>query len=529
VMKIIKDSDFLMGWDVLYLSCAWATVFQSPKFVIQWYSLYHNVYEPILVYAESQGSLTGLITLANRKDGGPIMAAGRTDAHYQVWVSEEKNKESFIREALLLLRKKFPKEEILLENLPPDAPIEWLESDPNWTDCCTIKPITRPLIELNEDTINQLLKKQQFRQNRNRLKRQGDPQLVNVTDEKQFESILDELATDYDFRQGAIYNRTPFKSNPLKKDFFKILFREKLLIVTVLTLNDEIIASLISIMGLNGYVHGAGINSQSPHYAKLSPGFLNMILFAEELYKGGFKVLDLTTGGQSYKSRLASTSDFVYTFSFSPRTNKLLTRKSMLRIEEYLKKGLTQVNINPKELREQINRKRILSKEKLGLIRKQGLSAFSNFSVRGRNVRQLYEIGSDNNPESGKIAGSINENAVRDLMNFEPEGLTTQWEFLQDSLRRVERGEIPYTWMHNEQLLACIWLKSSAGEEEKENSGPVNILQGLYIRNHLRAELGNFLASVKAVASISHPDRKIYFAEGGALKIEYRNLNRVYL
>src|SRR5690606_20913944 len=99
VMKIIKDPDFLMGWDVLYLSCPWVTVFQSPKFVIGWYALYHNIHEPVLVYAEEEGRLTGLLSLAKEKNGGSIMGAGRTDAHYQVWISEEKNKESFIQDA----------------------------------------------------------------------------------------------------------------------------------------------------------------------------------------------------------------------------------------------------------------------------------------------------------------------------------------------------------------------------------------------------------------------------------------------
>src|SRR5690606_7938336 len=160
-----------LGWDVLYLSCPWATIFQSPKYVIQWYSLYDKIYEPVLVYAEDEGKMTGLLTLAKGKNGGAIMGAGRTDSHYQVWISGNSNKETCIQKALHLLRMKCKREQILLEQLPPDAPMEWLKSDPYWARFCSIKPISRPIIDLDQNSVTQLLKKQQFRQNSNRLKR----------------------------------------------------------------------------------------------------------------------------------------------------------------------------------------------------------------------------------------------------------------------------------------------------------------------------------------------------------------------
>src|SRR5690606_9999929 len=154
-----------------------------------------------------------------------------------------------------------------------------------------------------------------------------------------------------------------------------------------------------------------------------------------------------------------SSSDLVYTFSFAPPSNKLVPRRSFLRLEEYLKRRLAQVNINPKELRDGINKKRVLSREKFGLIKKQGFSAFSNSRTLPWTKQRLYEIGNNPSPEDRKLSGSFQENCLMDLMQFDPEGgLTTRWEFLHESLKRVERGEVPYTWVDNDRLMACVWL-----------------------------------------------------------------------
>src|SRR5690606_23249693 len=97
---LIFEPIFQKCWLNLYRSCQWATVFQSPEFVTAWYSLYHQSFDPILVFAYSEGQLTGMIALAGGNNGKEITGAGRNDAHYQGWISLDKNKESFIVEAL---------------------------------------------------------------------------------------------------------------------------------------------------------------------------------------------------------------------------------------------------------------------------------------------------------------------------------------------------------------------------------------------------------------------------------------------
>ena len=69
VLKLLEDAGFLEEWKNLYNACPWATVFQSPSFVATWYQVYRS-YLPILIKTETDGKLTGLLTLAKDKKIG---------------------------------------------------------------------------------------------------------------------------------------------------------------------------------------------------------------------------------------------------------------------------------------------------------------------------------------------------------------------------------------------------------------------------------------------------------------------------
>jgi hypothetical protein len=71
---------------------------------------------------------------------------------------------------------------------------------------------------------------------------------------KFFSSIFDELTAQYDFRKAAMYNKAPFRKDPLKKKFLLALFEQQILHVTVLKLNDEIIASNVAAIEETGCI-----------------------------------------------------------------------------------------------------------------------------------------------------------------------------------------------------------------------------------------------------------------------------------
>lgn len=488
VMDLIFEPIFQESWLALYHSCHWSTVFQSPEFVTQWYSLYHLSYDPIIVYAYSDGRLTGMICLAGGNNGKEITGAGRNDAHYQGWISLDENKESFIIEALEELGKIYKKEDINLIHLPPNAPIGWVNRPLNYY--CGVRHFSRPLIQLNRPTTDQLMKKKQYRENIKRLNRLGTLRLEKITDTQTFQSVLDELAVQYDFRQGAIYNHTPFKRNAYKKEFYTNLFKKGLLYVTVLRLDEKIIASVIGTVGKNRQIHGAGINSQSPYHNKFSPGFLNFIMFVARVEADGYGILDLSTGEQVYKNRLANTFDKVTGLYISLDPNKKLIRKSKSRLRAILDKEVLKLDVKSKPLLAHYRKKRMLLKEKFAIAKTYGilpwiknklLWSISYNSLVGEIADDIYRI-------SQNKQCTINKNSIKDLLDFEPDGsLLTKWEFLYDSMKRIEAGEIPYTWTMDGRLLACVWVSADDSNKFKINTnirhnGTI-MLRGLYLYN----------------------------------------------
>ncbi len=92
----------------------------------------------------------------------------------------------------------------------------------------------------------------------------------------------------------------------IKKDLLKALFRLQLLHVSVLKVNEKIIAAVIAITEKD-WLCLAGINCHSPFNARLySPGLMHFILLAKLLKEEGITWFDLTPGYDTYKEELAN-------------------------------------------------------------------------------------------------------------------------------------------------------------------------------------------------------------------------------
>lgn len=535
VTDLFSDTRFLRHWNNLFRSCPWATIFQGPGFVIEWTTLFHEDNIPILIYSHYNEKLTGLLTMTQSRSTGEITGTGKSDAHYHTWISQEHNKQSFIQDALQLLRGKFRGQKILLANLPPDAPIDWIKSDPKWNSCCELKPLIRPYVVLSPSEVNGLLKKKQFRENRNRLKRQGELRLEKITEADRFISVLDELALQYDFRQWATYNRYPFRSNPSKKAFYIRLFNQNLLNVTVLWLDDRIIASVVGSVGVNGWVHGAGFNTQCPRYARLSPGFLNFIMYAEQLSEASFEFLDLSTGAFSYKDRLATSSDTVYRLVIYPGPRNTFRKKAVFRMQRSLAEGLDRMNVDARKVKDSLKKNSLLAKEKLLLIKDHGVHMWMKNALlkMTNNKTHTYTIMENGAVTSEKNGFSLNINSTKDFMDFEPDGsLLTKWEFLYDCMKRMERGEVSFSWTSNGRLMACVWLANKSakgGNTVNEPPQPeISMLHGLYVHQKGVRDLSQFFSQVKAKALENNPQQNLFFSAKMNLKAYCPNLETVH-
>lgn len=510
-LEILSDETFQAEWNRLYQTCYWSTVFQNATFVNAWYKHYKKHHIPILINSYRGSRLTGMLNLCMSLRKLEITGTGKDDAHYHTWLAEEYNKESFITGALQIVREHFPGYNIRLYQLPQHTPLNWLKTDKRWKELFILKSFDRPLVDLSHPELPKLYTKKQFKENRNRLKRLGEVTFEHLDSPEQLETVFDEMIDQYDFRKGATLNLLPFRSDPLKKAFFMELFRLKMLHITVLKLNDEIVASLIGTIGKDKWIHGAGINTHAPTYARYSPGFISFILMTQQLASEKFQVLDLSTGDQAYKKRIANLQDQVYELIILDKP------KSPVRLPDGIKKPLLQYmsksGFDYTLFRARNKKRKVLLGEKWQLLRQQKVKHWPLEALRlagASGKEKLYKIKSNKAKISNKATYVvISRNSISDLLQFEAgPSLKTRWEFLEEAMTRLEIGDEVFTWTENNVLKACIWL-SSCSTSKNFTAAKLHfpessmLLHRLYYQPDCKSKLTLFFEAVLAVLNSS--------------------------
>jgi hypothetical protein len=499
VFDLLPDVKFQQDWDALYGTCPWGTVFQSRAFVATWYHIYRSEYLPVLLTEHTGDQLTGLLSLARDKTG-LIVGAGAKQAEYQVWLSSGDHGDHFISNALLKLWKHFPGTGIQLKYLPGKTPLGWVPKDKVWNKRCELRTYKHPVLLIDEDSISLELKKKNRREKINRLKRLGELKFERVTDSKTFSAIFDQLATQYDFRKGAMFNTVFFLADPLRKEFLLALFKQNLLHATILKLDNEIIASNVGTTGKN-WVHLQGINSHAPLYARYSPGILHFLMLGKLLAAEGIKVFDLTPGGDSYKEGLATEFGLAYELNIGPSYNRW-ARHIKLKILHHIKANAARLGIKQPVLRK-IKRDILFLKNTIQNAKHQGFFSFIGGHA-GRTMLMKKNIAYRNcagapwprNPDPVPI----NKDNLADLLDFDPQGGgITRWAFLAGAMRRFETGERCYSWSAAGRLLGCAWLSAPGAAPAAPNPElpqEAALLQGLYCHPAGRERYQDFLMAV---------------------------------
>jgi CelD/BcsL family acetyltransferase involved in cellulose biosynthesis len=503
VFEVLAAGSFQAGWDALYAACPWGTVFQSRDFVASWYHIYHSQYQPVLVRQVTGGRLTGLLTLARDKSG-LIMGAGDSQAEYQVWLTADTREEDFIQSALAQVRRHFPGQSIRLKYLPGNTPLAWISREKAWQKRCLLRACKQPLLRIDEDRMDQELKKKNRREKLNRLKKMGELRFERVTDYQVFSAIFDELATQYDFRKGAMFNRLFFLDDPFRKEFLLTLFQKNLLHTTILRLNDDIIASNVGATGKN-WVHLQGINTHAPSYSRYSPGILHFLMLGKLLAGEGIEVFDLTPGVDPYKDTLASDSGMAYELhignSYSRFAGNLKNK-----LVHHIKVSSSRVGVSPEALRKLKWKARLL-KEKVQNARQQGLkSALSGLFTQTSPVKSIrvYRIEPEGLSRPAAESITIYQGSLQDLLKYDQQGASgTRWEFLAEAMRRFESGDQCYTWSEAGRLLGCAWLgglRPSPGRDLPNTELPEGaaVLEGFYFHPAGRGHCQAFLKAVVA-------------------------------
>ncbi|SIT75406.1 GNAT family N-acetyltransferase [Pontibacter indicus] len=504
--RLIQDQTFINKWDALYKSCPWATTFQSLPFVKTWYELYSSRFQPVIVCYWQSGELTGLIFLAHSSSDNKIKGAGGDIAYYQTWLTLDQSN-FFIKTSIRKLRLLFPGHTISFVQLPPHTPIDWVEDDSDLKKICTIKKVSRPLVVLKDKSVEKLLRIKDFKASCNRLKRIGNLTYERIYDLQYFCDVLDVLTYQYDFRQGATINWTPFLKNPLRKQLLIEMFKQNLLHVTLLKSNDEIIASLVATLGKNNWIHGVGLNSHSPFYASHSPGFVCFVKFIQMLAHEGYDTLDLTTGNQAYKRRLANGYDQVYELIVSDKSRsvaKEILQDSLLKLLKPQFKGLFN----------QYKTYFSQAKQEFEVVRNQGILPYSMHKLNNRK-QQLYDFKTNQEPDNSDCTAIIKRCSLLDLLSYDQtQGFISRQGFLRDAMKRFELGEQSFTWVEGGKLLACAWflgpIRSIKDRRPFILPEGGAIIHGIYCHPQANERLDLFLNGVRSEARKINHQADIY-------------------
>jgi CelD/BcsL family acetyltransferase involved in cellulose biosynthesis len=457
---LLRDHLFQQQWNDLYLSCGWATPFQSPGFVTTWYEIYAQPFTPVLVTeVRSDGSLSGLLTLAMTLDSQQLFFAGAGQSEYHTWLATAENGDVFIETAMDLLRASFPGLTLTFRYLPPATPKQWLEIDRPWAQATRLDTFPRPLMKLADgENLRKSLRKSGNKSRLNRLKRLGDLQFEQLHTPAELAEIFDDLIAYYDFRQGAVNDSMCFQDDPLKKPFYLALMGVKdLLHVTVLKVGDLVVAAHLGVGDGRNCI--LGIPVHSPFHAAHSPGKLQILMLGVELVQQGFETLDLTPGGDPYKERFATDRDEVHvlTVFLTDRAGAKQRAELKLRSQSIAKstiKGLIQF------LGIEVNTAIEFGKKLRNLPRTTAIDWQHNLrkQVWGKIEYCVYCYKADD-VTMDNLSCSITRDCLNDLLLFQAgDTWQTHQEFLSLCLQRLEAGDHVYTWATQDRLLCHCWL-----------------------------------------------------------------------
>lgn len=501
-LRQIEEEEFLADWEELYHSCPWATPYQSREYVCSWYKLYQKDYTPIIIRRQENGRLTGLLTLALPPENANlgqkfIVAAGNFDADYQTWLTNQDDDGAFIKSAIQILWGHFPQHDLMLKYIPQQAPLSWIESDSFWKRHCALQAFSCPVVDVAQGTISK-----HSRKRINRITRQGT--FERITDMADFLAVFNELAYLFDFRQGAMFNKNPFRDDPANRELLLSLFSQGLLHVTVLKIKHEIIAAVAATIRQDR-VYLAGINCHSPFYAEYSPGYVHFLLLGQLLAGEGYECFDLTPGYDGYKERLATRHEKVHQMVVTRKQFYYLKRK----VRSWMHERMVQVGVRPLGVELEL-------KKRIYLVRRKGIAASLATWLKSNGKESNHKLYMKDAPCSySDTSILLHKNSLRDLLDFEQhDGKLTRWEFLESAMRRFEQGEYCYSWAESGRLLACAWV-GAIGQPEGEDAGcneKANrlALKGLYCHAAGREKLTAFLKTVAAKVAAEGEQCRIY-------------------
>ncbi len=305
VLDLLDRTELVARWHRLYERCPWATAGQHPEFARAWYRVYRGRASPVLVYAEQDGELVGLLGL-HRRDSW-LEHVGRGYCEYNVWTALPEHGETFMPRAIAALDRRLGPSPMVFGFMPPETPIAWLARGAGAAARCQLAYTSRRVLRVSDpDFVRSYLKgKSRSRTSMNKLERTGDVRFRRVTEPEEMKRVLREFESMIEFRKGAVFGSLPFRDEPLRRECLLAQAAVPgLLHVTTLERDGRILAAHVATCGrrelsIAGIVH-------SEFEARHSPGSLLILELIPLLCREGIELLDFTPGEDEYKSRFAT-------------------------------------------------------------------------------------------------------------------------------------------------------------------------------------------------------------------------------
>ena len=467
-LKLINSDVFVKQWRQLAVGLPVYCRMQEAEMLCVWYRHYSVIFEPVIFTAfNDSDELIGFIGMVWDEKAQELRHAGHPQ--YHGWLAKPADEVHFLKQVLRYIRDEFPIRKILWSVLPPGLSIEVIQSALSSDMHLTCEETVSPLWSLQtSERLQKILKNKSIKSNFNRYKRRGDLRFEIINEPEHLRKVLHVAKNQIDFRNEAVNNVLPFKSDPIKIEYYceQILVPGTILPVA-LWLDDQLLSFNMGVMSDN-YFKGR-ITSFDPSEYRNSPGTLLFIRLSEYLTEQGFEIFDLSPGSNSYKDRFADTSVKLYkpTIHFSNITyQKTLLKQQLVKGSRKLLIDKFGINIkntrkwqtNLAELPQKINK---IRKSKIRLNIAKGIPSF--------NQPKLIHLERSNLTPANAKQVKIQE--YEDLLKYSgTHPFLTRRGLLIDAMKKFANGDILYSVADDEKLLWYVWRKKAKGEIKLNNN-----------------------------------------------------------
>jgi CelD/BcsL family acetyltransferase involved in cellulose biosynthesis len=485
VDALISEPEFLAQWQELAAADTKLTVIQEPAFVSTWYGCYREVYTPVLVLArDDRGRLAGLMPLA-LDGGGQITHAGHHQAEYHGWICRPELEQEFPLGCLQQVARRFRPGSWSWRWMPPGAALDPAALAERGIHV-QLQLQDSPQLDLTDQAkLKRILRNRSLKTKANRYKKRGEFRLERITDPRQAQQLLPQLANQCDFRQEAVHGAGPFASDPRKAAFYlaRLRFGEANHF-TVLWCGEQPLAFHFGACTADTVIWG--LSAYDPREGRNSPGSLLLVELVKLMQQEGRRFLDLTPGGDAYKERFSNTHESLQmpTFHFTRRSRALAWARR--RGTELALRAADRLGLPREELRiagERV-RKRLTAVRTTSPARALGYLAQQIFE---RRTVALYRLDPERTLHTGPAPDR--EVKVQDYACLLDYKGGRPWlprrELLSRAMYRLSAGERLYTISRDGRLANCGWARDKVKRLELDGEQPLELPEGSVLLHDL--------------------------------------------